>query len=62
MAVPKRRKSKAAKGKRRSHDAYTPMNLTVCPMCKQAVPPHKVHAECLDELLKTGNPNRIRLT
>jgi large subunit ribosomal protein L32 len=38
------------------------MNLTVCPMCKQAVPPHKVHSECLEELLKTGNPNHIRLT
>ncbi|WP_406696509.1 50S ribosomal protein L32 [Singulisphaera sp. Ch08] len=32
MAVPKRRTSKSAKGKRRSHDSLKPINLTISPM------------------------------
>jgi len=59
VAVPKRRKSISAKGKRRSHDALTPINLTTCPTCKQKVPTHRVHEECLNEHLKSGNPGRM---
>ncbi|MDR3621106.1 MAG: 50S ribosomal protein L32 [Paludisphaera borealis] len=59
VAVPKRRKSVSAKGKRRSHDALTPINLTICPMCKQSVPTHRVHAECLAEHMKSGAPGRM---
>jgi len=56
MAVPKRRTSKSAKGKRRSHDALTAINLTICPVCKTTVPTHRVHKECLVEHLKSNNP------
>ena len=59
MAVPKRRKSISAKGKRRSHDALTPVNLTTCPVCKQKVPTHRVHEECLAEHFKSGAPGRM---
>jgi len=44
---------------RRSHDALTPINLTICPMCKQSVPTHKVHEECLTEHFKNGAPGRM---
>ncbi|WP_422924975.1 50S ribosomal protein L32 [Singulisphaera sp. PoT] len=59
MAVPKRRKSKSAKGMRRAHDFLTPINLTICPVCKQSVPTHRVHKECLMEHLKSGTPGRM---
>lgn len=42
MGVPKRRKSKSAKGMRRSHDALTTPALNICPQCKESIPPHKV--------------------
>ena len=42
VAVPKRRKSKSAKGNRRSHDFLVAPALNTCPQCKLAVPPHKV--------------------
>lgn len=42
VGVPKRRKSKSAKGNRRSHDFLVAPALNTCPQCKLAVPPHKV--------------------
>jgi large subunit ribosomal protein L32 len=42
VAVPKRRKSKSAKGNRRAHDFLVAPALNTCPQCKLAVPPHKV--------------------
>lgn len=59
VAVPKRRKSPSRKGMRRSHDYLTPINLTICPMCKQPVPTHRVHEECLMEHIKNGPPGRM---
>lgn len=56
MAVPKRRKSKSAKGMRRSHDALTPPTLNVCPQCKKVIPPHKV-CELVEEC---GNVQRSK--
>jgi large subunit ribosomal protein L32 len=44
---------------RRSHDRLTPINLTICPMCKQPVPTHRVHEECLMEHIKNGPPGRM---
>lgn len=60
VAVPKRRKSKSAKGNRRSHDALVAPALNICPQCKLAVPPHKV-CELVEECgniqrSKTHNP------
>ncbi len=44
--VPARRKSKAAKGKRRSHHALRPLNLTACPRCETATRPHRACGNC----------------
>lgn len=57
MAVPKRRKSKSAKGNRRSHDALVAIALNICPQCKLAVPPHKV-CELVEEC---GNVQRSKV-
>jgi large subunit ribosomal protein L32 len=60
VAVPKRRKSKSAKGNRRAHDFLIAPALNTCPQCKLAVPPHKVcHLveECGNiQRSKTHNP------
>jgi large subunit ribosomal protein L32 len=46
MAVPKRRTSKSRRGKRRSHDAVTPVQIAYCPQCGTAVPTHVVCPNC----------------
>lgn len=46
MAVPKRRQSNSRTGKRRSHHAKTPKQLSFCPKCSTAVPPHVVCPNC----------------
>ena len=56
VAVPKRRKSKSAKGNRRSHDFLVAPALNVCPQCKLAVPPHKV----CDLVEECGNVQRSK--
>lgn len=56
MAVPKRRKSKSAKGMRRSHDALTAPALNICPQCKEVIPPHKV----CDLVSECGNIQRSK--
>lgn len=46
MAVPKRRQSNSRTGKRRSHHAQTPKQLSYCPKCSTAVPQHVVCPNC----------------
>jgi len=46
MAVPKRRHSKTRGRKRRSHDAITLANPTVCPECGEPAMPHRVCPSC----------------
>ncbi|MBF0476135.1 MAG: 50S ribosomal protein L32 [Deltaproteobacteria bacterium] len=46
MAVPKRRKSKARKNTRRSHDHVTLPNVVLCPQCNEPKMPHRVCLSC----------------
>ncbi|MBF0495714.1 MAG: 50S ribosomal protein L32 [Deltaproteobacteria bacterium] len=46
MAVPKRRKSKARKNTRRSHDRVTLPNVILCPQCNEPKMPHRVCPSC----------------
>ena len=46
MAVPKRKHSNSRSGKRRSHDAKKPRQLTVCKNCSTSLPTHVVCPEC----------------
>ncbi|MDY6881994.1 MAG: 50S ribosomal protein L32 [Desulfatiglans sp.] len=46
MAVPKKRKSKAKRDTRRSHDRAKMPNTTTCPHCHEPVLPHHVCLEC----------------
>lgn len=46
MAVPKKKKSKAKRDTRRSHDAITLIHGTTCPQCHEPVMPHRVCPEC----------------
>ncbi len=44
--LPKRKLSKARKGRRRSQDALSPLNLVPCPQCGALRPAHQVCPEC----------------
>jgi large subunit ribosomal protein L32 len=44
--LPKRKLSKARKGRRRANDALSPLNLVACPQCGALRPPHTVCPEC----------------
>ncbi len=46
MAVPKRKTSRARRGKRRAHDALKAPALSVCPQCTEIKPPHCVCPHC----------------
>jgi len=46
MPVPKRRTSKARKGKRRAHHALVPVQTVVCKQCGHAMLPHAVCSHC----------------
>lgn len=46
MAVPKRRTSRARRGKRRSHLHLTPVQIQYCKRCEQPVLPHRVCSNC----------------
>ncbi len=46
MPNPKRRHSRARKGKRRAHDHLTPQGFSVCPQCSAAVLPHRACKHC----------------
>ncbi|MEC7501727.1 MAG: 50S ribosomal protein L32 [Planctomycetota bacterium] len=46
MAVPKRKHSNSRTGKRRSHDARRPRQLTLCPKCSSSVPTHTICPVC----------------
>ena len=44
--LPKRKLSKARKGRRRSHDALAPLHLVACKQCGAMRRPHQVCPEC----------------
>ncbi|MEK6269602.1 MAG: 50S ribosomal protein L32 [Planctomycetales bacterium] len=46
MAVPKRKHSNSRTGKRRSHDALRPRQLTYCPKCSNSLPTHTICPNC----------------
>jgi large subunit ribosomal protein L32 len=46
MAVPKRRKTKARRDQRRSHDSLVAPARSLCPQCRQPKPPHRVCPNC----------------
>jgi large subunit ribosomal protein L32 len=44
--LPKRKLSKARRGRRRANDALQPVHLVVCPQCKAMRLPHVVCPTC----------------
>ena len=46
MPNPKRRHSKARRGKRRAHDALTAPQTTLCPNCQEPRLQHRVCPKC----------------
>jgi large subunit ribosomal protein L32 len=46
MPNPKRRHSKTRGRKRRTHDALSPLNPSLCPQCREAKAPHRVCPHC----------------
>ncbi len=46
MPNPKRRHSKARRGKRRAHDALAAPSLSTCPHCHEPKMPHRVCPHC----------------
>lgn len=44
--LPKRKLSKGARNRRRSHLALRPASLTICPSCKSAMRPYHVCPTC----------------
>ncbi len=46
MAVPKRKVSRARRGKRRSHDALKPLSVSQCSQCTEPKRPHTVCPHC----------------
>ena len=46
MPNPKRRHSKARRGKRRAHDFLRPATLGLCPHCLEPKPPHQACPKC----------------
>ncbi|HJW84680.1 MAG TPA: 50S ribosomal protein L32 [Anaerolineae bacterium] len=44
--LPKRKLSKGARNRRRSHLALSAKSLAICPSCKSAMRPHHVCPEC----------------
>ncbi len=46
MPVPKRRTSKSRKGKRRAHDALTPVQTVTCRQCNHPRLPHAACGNC----------------
>ncbi len=46
MAVPKKRKSKAKRDTRRSHDKIRLANVATCTQCHEPVLPHHICPEC----------------
>ena len=44
--LPKRKLSKARKGRRHANDALPAVHLVACPQCGKLRPPHQVCPEC----------------
>lgn len=61
-ALPKRKTSKARKGKRRSHFGLTSPNLDNCPQCHNPKLPHHVCPTCGSyagrEVIETESPKK----
>ncbi|MFA6909306.1 MAG: 50S ribosomal protein L32 [Patescibacteria group bacterium] len=46
MGLPSKRRTKQSKRERAAHFALSPIQLTTCPKCKQAIRPHRVCPHC----------------
>ena len=46
MPNPKRRHSKARRGKRRAHDFLQPVTPGLCPQCLEPKQPHRACSKC----------------
>ncbi|MDQ7783385.1 MAG: 50S ribosomal protein L32 [Desulfomonilaceae bacterium] len=46
MPVPKKRVSRTRRDKRRTHKKLSPVNLSRCPQCSEAMLPHRVCPSC----------------
>ena len=46
MSVPKKRRTKASKGRRASHFALSDSTILACPNCKKPVRPHHACPSC----------------
>lgn len=46
MPHPKKRHTKSRRNKRRSHQALSKINLSLCSKCKEPVLPHRVCLKC----------------
>ncbi|MBI3951270.1 MAG: 50S ribosomal protein L32 [Acidobacteria bacterium] len=46
MPNPKRRHSRARRGRRRAHDGLGAPNTTLCTNCREPIPPHRVCPKC----------------
>jgi len=46
MGVPKKKTSKARRGKRNAHRALSAPALSLCPQCKETKLPHRVCPSC----------------
>jgi large subunit ribosomal protein L32 len=46
MPNPKRRHSRARRGKRRSHDSLSTPHITLCANCREPILPHRACPKC----------------
>jgi len=46
MAVPKKKTTRARRGKRRAHIKLKKPNLVLCPHCKKPILPHRICPYC----------------
>lgn len=44
--LPKKKRTQARQGKRRSHFYLRPVSLSICPQCRTPKPPHRVCGTC----------------
>jgi large subunit ribosomal protein L32 len=60
MGVPKKRTSKMRRDRRRAHWKLTPVEISVCPKCKEPVEPHCACKACGyyrgREVIETATP------
>ncbi|MBI2607933.1 MAG: 50S ribosomal protein L32 [Candidatus Doudnabacteria bacterium] len=46
MPVPKKRQTRSSRNQRRSHDALSKINLSICQNCKYPAMPHQACTNC----------------